>query len=171
MDDNFNILTNGWGHCELSLIDRFDCETWEDVEKFERKLLACKDFSAEVFNQQNLAWRNANGMHCRALNIPKGSFITGRIHANPYIDLLAYGKVHVTSFLEDGTREPPEVIEGFQFFEGKAGRKRVLESLEDSLWITCDRTEKEIIEDIEEDASFFFIDDYRKAKKMLEAGS
>jgi hypothetical protein len=170
MDDN-NILTNGWGHSTITLVDQFKCETWEEVDNFEKRMLAEGEFSAKDYNEKNLSWKNANGMHCRALKIPAGDFMTGRIHKNPYIDLLAYGKLKVTSFLEDGTREQIALITGFQFFEGKPGRKRVLQAIEDSLWITVDRTEKTTIQEIEDDASFMNIWDYRKAKNLLEACS
>jgi hypothetical protein len=86
-----------------------------------------------------------NGMCRRALLIPKGMFITGRIHKAPYVDMIINGDVSVQ--VPDGI----ERYQGFNLLEGLAGRKRVLYTHETTLWVTVDRTDAETVEEAEND--------------------
>lgn len=73
----------------------------------------------------------SEGMYVREIFIPKGSKLTGKIHKHEHPNFLMKGKVKV--FTE---------FEGFQIFEApcpmisKAGTKRGVEALEDTVWIT-----------------------------------
>ena len=111
------------------------------VEEFENFVMAQGLNQIDAVNQQGLADKRVDGLYCRALTIKAGTFMTGRIHLKPYIDVFISGDVTVKSFLNDGTLEDSERINSFRFFEGKAGRKRVLYAHEDTLWVTVDPTE------------------------------
>ena len=144
----------------LRVMGDFTCKNEADLDKFEEMLINNGDFDVDAFNGENMREKECNGMHARVLRIPKGTFLTGRVHREEYIDCLLYGKLYITSFLEDGTIEEPETVEGFQFFEGKPGRKRVLEALEDCLWFTVDKADQN-------GPTLFSLDEYRKSKKLL----
>ena len=145
-------------------------ENCDQLESFEDKLLKNPEFGADAYNADHLWHKTVNGMHSRILFISKGDFLTGRIHKAPYIDILVSGKVIVRSFMEDGSEEPAEVHIGPKFFEGREGRKRVLEAMEDCVWITVDRTEHSEIEDIKREVVFMKMHEYRKASNLIEVG-
>jgi len=142
-------------------------ENCDQLEAFEDKLLKNPEFGADAYNADHLWHKTVNGMHSRILFISKGDFLTGRIHKAPYIDILVSGKVIVRSFMEDGSEEPAEVHIGPKFFEGREGRKRVLEAIEDCVWITVDRTEHTEIEDIKREVVFMKMDEYRKHANII----
>lgn len=156
-------------NCAVSVSDCLKCETCDDLEAFEDKLLGIPEFSADAYNADHLMHKTVNGMHSRILFISKGDFLTGRIHKEPYIDILVSGEVMVRSFMEDGTEEPAETHIGPKFFEGREGRKRVLEAVEDCVWITVDRTVATELDDIKDDVTFLKMDEYRKSANLLEA--
>jgi hypothetical protein len=119
--------------------DKAAIEGFEDfVEKAGINLKA--EVNAELMNVALV-----NGMCRRALLIPKGMFITGRIHKAPYVDMIINGDVSVQ--VPDGI----ERYQGFNLLEGLAGRKRVLYTHETTLWVTVDRTDAETVEEAEND--------------------
>lgn len=111
------------------------------VEEFENFIQSQGLNQVDVMNSNGLADKRVDGLYCRALTIKAGTFLTGRIHLKPYIDIFISGDVTVKSFLSDGTLEESERVDSFRFFEGKAGRKRVLYAHEDTLWVTVDPTD------------------------------
>lgn len=136
----------------------------DELEAFEDKLLESGlSINADDYNKDHLLHKTVNGMHARILFIQKGDFLTGRIHKEPYVDILASGKVYVRSFLEDGSEEPAEIVDGPRMLTGLPGRKRVLEAIEDCVWITVDRTTKTEYDDIKSEVTFMKMDEYRKA--------
>ncbi len=140
--------------------------TLEHVENFEKALIDTGVDQADEINEVNLKEKLCNGLYSRALTIPKGTFITGRLHLKDYIDIFVSGDLTVKSFFADGTIEETKRLNEFTFLEGKAGRKRVLIAHEDSLWITVDPTEATDIEGITERISSFNSTEY----KMLKEG-
>lgn len=134
----------------------------EGVEAVEDGMVAADLNEAEELNSVCLRVKLTAGLFARALIIPKGTFLTGRIHKRPYIDIFIYGDVTVKSFLSDGTFEAAERISNFRFFEGVAGRKRVLIAHENTLWVTVDPTTAEHIHDAQDDITVFQMHEYHK---------
>lgn len=73
----------------------------------------------------------ADGMYVREIFIPKGTILTGKIHRHEHPNFLLQGEVIVVT--EDGGREhlkaPLSLI-------SKAGTKRAVMALEDTVWVT-----------------------------------
>ena len=111
------------------------------VEEFENFVMSQGYNQKDIINTDGLNDKRVDGLYCRALTIKAGTFLTGCIHRKPYIDIFISGDVLVKSFLADGNLEEAERVNSFRFFEGKAGRKRVLYAYEDTLWVTVDPTE------------------------------
>jgi len=118
-----------------------------DIEAVEAKLdeLGCND--AALINEVGVKEKLTNGMYARILTMPKGSFLTGMLHKNPYIDICIHGDMTIKSYLADGTLEDTARWVGFNICEGKPGRKRVGFAHQETLWITVDRTEVGSVED------------------------
>ena len=114
----------------------------------------------DTINSQGMVDKLIPGMYARVLNIPKGTFLIGKIHKRPYIDICASGDITLKSFLHDGSLEETERINGFKFMEGKAGRKRVGFAHEDTVWITVDPTSATCIEEAERDITTLQMDEY-----------
>ena len=91
----------------------------------------------------------ADGMYCRELPRKKDTLIVGKVHKKEHFYIVTKGKVEVAN--ENGTQiyEAPAVI------ISKAGTKRAVLALEDSVCITVhqvsshdfDEIEKELLED------------------------
>jgi hypothetical protein len=93
----------------------------------------------------------ADGMYVREIFIPKGCLIVGKIHKHNHPNFLLKGKVRIlTEFEGESILEAPMSI------ISKAGTKRALFTLEDTVWVTvhlnpnghtqiCDELENEII--------------------------
>lgn len=77
------------------------------------------------------------GLYIRALVIPKGSYLTSKLHKVEHPFILAEGKM--TIFTEDGGEE---TIQSPHVNITKAGTRRFARADEDSLWITCHATNK-----------------------------
>lgn len=76
------------------------------------------------------------GLYLRALVIPKGSYLTSKVHAVEHPFILAEGEM--TIFTEDGE----ERIKAPHVNITKAGTRRFARAEENSLWITCHATNK-----------------------------
>lgn len=87
----------------------------------------------------------AEGIYVREIFIPKGMVLTGKIHRHSHPNFLMSGEVLVVT--EAGGREhltaPLSII-------SKAGTKRAIIALEDTVWITVHVTNETDLEKIEE---------------------
>lgn len=88
------------------------------------------------------------GMYGRELFVPKGSFIIGKIHKRPHLNIVLKGKISVAS--EKGTHyfEAPCIL------PCKPGDKRVGYAEEDTIWVSIHITEhlgEDKLEAVEDD--------------------
>lgn len=87
----------------------------------------------------------ADGIYVREIFIPKGYVLTGKIHRHSHPNFLMSGEVIVVT--EGGGREhlkaPLSMI-------SKAGTKRAVMALQDTVWITVHVTEETDLKKIEE---------------------
>lgn len=112
-----------------------------------------------IINDMGLIDILCGNMYSRALTIYKGTFLTGKIHKKPYIDIFVSGDVTVKNFIE-GEEESIERLTEFKFLQGIPGRKRVLYAHEDTLWITIDPTTAKTIDDAENEVAVYQMQDY-----------
>ena len=148
------------------------CEDVGEVESFEAFIEGSGiGFDVEQYNREQMNDKLCNGMYARVLFIREGDFLTGRIHKEPYIDIFVSGEVKLISYLEDGTVEPMEVIDSLRILEGKPGRKRVLEAVKDTVWITVDRFDlADDIGKVRRYGTFRWMSEYSEfAKKLKES--
>lgn len=92
-----------------------------------------------------LTHRFAEGCYVREIFIPKGFVLTGKIHRHEHPNFLMKGEVIVVT--EDGGREhlkaPLTMI-------SKAGTKRAIMALEDTVWVTVHVTNETDLKKIED---------------------
>ena len=86
----------------------------------------------------------AAGVYGRAIYIPKGVFLTGKIHKYPQINVLVSGDLTVMT--EEGAKrvKPPFVV------VSPAGTKRIAYANEDTVWLTLHGTHETDVDKIEE---------------------
>ena len=132
----------------------------DDVDRVEDFLIDEGLNVKDQINAELLEEKLTDGLYSRRLLIPKGTFLTGRVHRKPYIDIFISGDVTVKSFIADGTIEETERIKYFRYFEGKPGRKRVLYAHEDTVWVTVDPVETEDVTKAEEEMSVPYLNQY-----------
>jgi hypothetical protein len=93
-----------------------------------------------------LTHKFAPGVYVREIFIPAGMLVVGKIHKHDHPNFLMSGEVLVVT--EDGGREhlkaPLSMI-------SKAGTKRIVFALQDTVWITVHATNEQDLEKIEED--------------------
>lgn len=133
----------------------------EQVEALEDKIIEIGANEIDKLNEVGLCDKLCNGMYSRVLNIPKGVYLTGKIHKRDYIDIFISGDVTVKSYFDNGDIEKIERVNSFRYFEGKPGRKRVLFTHEDTVWVTVDPTTKNNIHDVEADVVTNQMKDYK----------
>lgn len=85
----------------------------------------------------------AQGVYARALYIPKGTRLTGKIHKYSQINVLLMGDITVLT--ESGTRrvKPPFIV------VSPPGTKRIAYAHEDTIWLTILGTDLTSVEEIE----------------------
>lgn len=137
------------------------CHDMDKIEELEDQLSSGGHNRVEEVNLTCMEHEIVNGMVRRTLFIPKGMFITGRIHKAPYIDMVIWGDVAVQ------TPTGVERYNQFTMLEGLAGRKRVLYTFEDTMWVTVDRTNVDDLEKVEDDVTCAKFADYHS---FLEQG-
>ncbi|CAK0749102.1 conserved hypothetical protein [Gammaproteobacteria bacterium] len=108
----------------------------------------------------------AEGVYVREIFIPKGTVLTGKIHKHSHPNFLMSGEVEVFTEEEGLVRlkAPLSMI-------SKAGTKRVVYAIEDSVWITVHVTEETDLKKIEEHViakSFEELSLYNDEKKKIE---
>lgn len=86
----------------------------------------------------------ANGVYARQMYLPAGVLAVGKIHKFENICVVSKGVVRVT------TDEGFDVITAPATFVGKAGVKRVLLALEDTIWTTFHTSIDDDLEKIEQ---------------------
>ena len=87
----------------------------------------------------------SNGMYVREISIPRGTLVMGKIHKHEHPNILVKGSVVMMT--EDGV----ETIKAPLTMVSKAGTKRFLFTLEDTIWITMHRTDKTTAFEAEDD--------------------
>jgi len=86
----------------------------------------------------------APGVYVREIFIPKGVLIVGKIHKHDHPNFLLQGKVLVIT--EEGKR----ILTAPMSMISKAGTKRIVVALEDTVWTTVHVTNETDLEKIED---------------------
>jgi hypothetical protein len=96
-------------------------------------------------DQCPLTHKFASGIYVREIFIPKGTCIVGKIHKHDHPNFLMKGEVLVITEQEgkQHLKAPLSMI-------SKAGTKRIVLALEDTVWITVHATDETDLEKIEE---------------------
>jgi hypothetical protein len=87
----------------------------------------------------------SRGVYARALYLPKGSVLTGKIHKYSQINVLLKGKMAIASI--EGTKE----VNAGDVIESGPGVKRAGYALEDSVWLTISGTHETDLEKLEDE--------------------
>ena len=87
----------------------------------------------------------AKGLYARAIHIPKGTLLTGKIHKQEHLNIVAQGVISVLT--EDG----PQTVRAPFTMVSKPGTKRVGYAHEDTVWITVHATDETDVNRIEND--------------------
>ncbi len=110
----------------------------------------------------------APGLYAREMRLPKGAFISSKVHKYPGLSILSKGSMAL--HMDDGTTKI--VREGFHIV-APAGTRRVAIALEDVVWTCMHPTDETDIEKIE---SHFvaqtpgeYLDFVQQQQKQLEA--
>lgn len=85
----------------------------------------------------------SQGVYARALEIPKGIMLTGKIHKYEQLNILAKGKMKVS------VGEDYKIVEAPFWVVSPPGTKRIAIALEDCVWITVHGTPETDLELIE----------------------
>ncbi len=144
--------------------------TAETITKFEQIAIANNMNQIGELNAIGMEDTLKNGMYCRKLFIPRGTFLTGRVHKNPYIDMCISGDITVKSFLHDESVESSINIKGFKFLNGVAGRKRVGYAHKDTVWLTVDPCDVADIKDAEDAISYPDLSQFMKELSCQQVG-
>lgn len=73
----------------------------------------------------------SGGMYARQITIPEDTFLTGQMYKYDHIDIMVSGKMVVST--DDGITK---ILEGFNIFPSKAGKKRAGYALAETVWVT-----------------------------------
>lgn len=109
----------------------------EAIVALEQQLLQCEQADMPVEHYF------AKGLYSRALHIPKNCVLTGAIHKEEHINILAKGEITVVT--EDG----PKRITAPYVMVSRPGTKRAGFAHEDSLWVTVHACEAKDVETAE----------------------
>lgn len=108
------------------------------------------------------------GIYARAVYIPKGTILTGKIHKYPQLNLLMQGSMQVLVDGEIRTVSAPFIT------SSPAGIKRIAQALTDCLWVTVHGTHLTDIDEIEqhfiaqdEDEFRRFVEEVKEGEKQL----
>lgn len=85
----------------------------------------------------------ADGMYARELAQPEGSLVVGKVHKREHLFIVLKGSLKVTIEDEVLVLSAPTVL------VSKAGAKRALLALEDSIYLTVHKTKKKNLDKIE----------------------
>lgn len=101
------------------------------------------------------------GVYCRALTIPAGIALTGKIHLKEHISILAHGEIMVA----DGDKSVH--IKAPKIMIDKPGIKRLGYAITDCTFINVLATDKTDIDDIEKDSVVDTFDEYEARQKLI----
>lgn len=110
----------------------------EAIVRLEQELLQCEQADMPLEHYF------AKGLYARALHIPKNCVLTGAIHKEEHINILAKGDITVVT--EDGHKR----IKAPCVMVSRPGTKRAGFAHEDSLWITVHACEAKDVEEAEQ---------------------
>lgn len=99
-----------------------------------------------------------DGVYVRSLFIPAGTTLTGKIHKDPCINIVAQGEIHVAT--EEGVKHIKAPI----VFKSPAGVKRAGLVIRDTIWITVHANPSSVEQDSEAMADLLTVPSY----SMLE---
>lgn len=97
-----------------------------------------------------------DGIYTREIFIPKDTMLTGKIHLHEHPNFLVKGRVRILT--EDGGYEEYSAP---KFMISKAGTKRALLTLEDTIWITIHHNPSNT-EDLEKIEKIVIAKDYKE---------
>lgn len=103
----------------------------DGILEFENMLSVCEGAVHGDSDVCPLKHSFAPGIYVREIFIPKGLVLTGKIHLHKHPNFLMSGKVKV--YTEFGGFE---ILEAPKIMISEAGTKRVVETIEDTLWCT-----------------------------------
>ncbi len=87
----------------------------------------------------------APGLYARELRIPAGVLLTGKIHKTEHLNILAKGRIEISSHGESREMIAPQI------FVSPPGTKRAGYAHEDCVWITIHPTEETDLIKLEQD--------------------
>lgn len=108
-----------------------------------------------------LTHKFAPGVYVREIFIPKGTCVVGKIHKHEHPNFLMSGDVLVVTEGEgrQHLKAPLSMI-------SKAGTKRIVFALEDTVWITVHATEETDLKKIEDFVIAKSYEDYEQFKQL-----
>ena len=109
----------------------------EQIEKLQSEMV--KMPQAELETEHYFS----GGMYCRKLTRPAGTLIVGKVHKKDHIFLCAKGEI--VAWTENGMKK---LVAG-DIIESKQGTKRVTLALTEAIGITCHKTDKTDLDEIE----------------------
>lgn len=119
----------------------------ERILSLEKALKILPDsYGMKEFNEGKIHHHFGTGVYGRELFIPKGNIIVSKIHRGKTFNVIARGKIAVIC-----PNNGYNVYEGPYCFVSEPFTKRVVISLEDTLWITSHGTNKTDLDEIEEE--------------------
>ncbi len=118
---------------------------------------------AEMKKQPQLELRHENyfslGVYARALYIPAGTILVGKIHKYPQLNFLMQGTMKVLVGEEVKQISSPFIV------NSPAGTKRIAQALTDCLWVTVHGTN---LTDVDEIESHFIAQDEDEFQRFVE---
>lgn len=97
--------------------------------------------------------RFAKGLYAREIFIPKGTLLTGKIHKQEHLNIVAKGDISVL------TEAGPQRVQAPCTIVSQPGTKRVGYAHEDTVWITVHATD---VTDVEKIDSELVVDTYEE---------
>lgn len=106
--------------------------------------------------------RFAKGLYAREIFIPKGTLLTGKIHKQEHLNIVAQGEISVL------TEAGPQRIKAPFTIVSQPGTKRVGYAHEDTVWITVHATDETDVEKIDSDLVVDTYEQYQTWKLTFE---
>lgn len=101
---------------------------------FEKALLNADD---SVKIELQIRHFHANGVYCREMTMPKDVFLTGAIHKHEHICILSLGEIEVFD-----EHEGLRTLKAPCIWTSKAGVKRAIRAITDSIMINCHKCDE-----------------------------
>ena len=111
----------------------------KSIQNIEDAMLVSKDKVESMPHVDHFA----DGLYGRELFMPAGIIVTSMIHVKDHFCFVMYGKAEVVDEFSGA-----QLVTGPCMMKTKAGTKRILRILEDSLWITVHATEETDVDEI-----------------------